>query len=91
MINPFKGLFGYKDDSLYDVAKSRKDLKLNLGRDVEQDGILIRSLSPFILRSDTVREFVALLDDALYNITSGIRYLKNYKNYTTKKDDKTVR
>jgi hypothetical protein len=91
MINPFKGLFGYTDTKLYDIAKSRKDLKLNLGRDVKSDGILIRSLSPFILRSDTLREFVGILDDALYNITSGIRYLKNYKNYTTKKDDETVR
>mgnify|MGYP000117644558 CR=1 FL=1 len=91
MINPFENLFRYKEDKIYDVPKARKDLKFNLGKDYKEDGILLRSVSPFILRSDTLREFIVFLDDSLYNITSGIRYVKNYKNYTTKKDDETVR
>lgn len=91
MINPFKDLFRYREEKIYDVAKTRNDLRFNLGKDYKRDGILSRSVSPFILRSDTLREFIVFLDDSLYNITSGIRYVKNYKNYTTKKDDKTVR
>ena len=90
-MNPFKGLLGYKEDKMYDVAKSRHDIKYNLGRSYKKEGILRNSISPFILRSQTVSEFVGFLDDYLYNLTSGIRYLKNFKNYTTKKDDETVR
>jgi hypothetical protein len=90
-MNPFKDLLGYKEEKMYDVAKSRHDIKYNLGRNYKEDGILRNSLSPFILRSQTIREFVGFLDDYIYNITSGIRYLKNFKNYTSKKDDETVR
>lgn len=90
-MNPFKDLLGYKSEKLYDVKKKRQDIRFNQGRDYKEDGILRNSVSPFILRSQTLSEFVGFLDDALYNITSGIRFLKNFKNYTTEKDDETVR
>ncbi|MDA9262907.1 hypothetical protein OAC86_00305 [bacterium] len=90
-MNPFKDLLGYKSEKLYDVKKKRQDIRYNIGRDYKEDGILRNSVSPFILRSQTLSEFVGFLDDSLYNITSGIRFLKNFKNYTTEKDDETVR
>ena len=87
----FKNIGGYDKVSLYDKSKTRKDIKYNIGLDSKVVGILSRSVSPFILRSETMRNFVKFLDDYLYNLLTGVKYLKNYKNFTSKKDDKYVR
>ena len=90
-MNLFKDLFGYKKAKIYDSAKKRKDARFNLGYDYGKEGLLSKMVSPFILRSQTLRQFIVFIDDYIYNITNGIRYVKNYKNFTTKKDDKQVR
>ena len=76
---------------LYSLKNKRKDVRLNNGVRKHGQEILGRSLSPFILRNTTLRYFVDILNTAILNILKGPAYLKNYKNFTTKKDDEYVR
>ena len=87
----YNDLFSYKRKSLYGFAKSRKDSKLNVGSDYQSSGLLKRMLSKHIQRNKTLEQFISFLDDALLNIIRGNRFLKGYKNYTVKKDDKYIR
>jgi hypothetical protein len=76
---------------LYSLKNKRKDVRLNDGVGKHRQEILGRSLSPFILRNTTLMYFVDILNTAILNILKGPAYLKNYKNFTTKKDDEYVR
>ena len=87
----FKDLFAYKRSRLYDVARTRKDSRLNIGNTYHEGGLLQKMLSNHILRNKTLRDFINFLDDSLLNIIRGNRFLKGYKNYTVKKDDKYIR
>ena len=87
----YKDLLAYKRKSLYKVAKTRKDARLNVGADYQEIGLLQRMLSKHIQRNQTLSEFISFLNDYLLNILRGPRFLKGYKNYTVKKDDKYIR
>jgi hypothetical protein len=87
----YKDLLAYKRKSLYKVAKTRKDSRLNVGADYQDLGLLQRMLSRHIQRNKTLSEFISFLNDYLLNILRGNRFLKGYKNYTVKKDDKYIR
>lgn len=87
----YKDLLAYKRKSLYKVAKTRKDSRLNVGADYQDLGLLQRMLSKHIQRNQTLSEFISFLNDYLLNILRGNRFLKGYKNYTVKKDDKYIR
>lgn len=90
MIAPFKDLLQYKRRKIYDVAKHRKDSRLNIGHDYK-DKLLNMMTSKHIQRNQTVREFMLFLNDYLYNAIKGVKYLKVFKNYTVEKDDTNVR
>ena len=90
MASLFKDLLGYKRKKLYDYAKTRKDNRLNLGYDYSED-LLKNTVSDHILRNQVVNDFVAMLNDYILNLVSGIRRLKLYKNYTVKKEDTKIR
>lgn len=90
MIAPFKDLLIYKRRKIYDVAKHRKDSRLNLGYDYK-DKLFNLMTSKHIQRNQTVREFMLFLNDYFYNIIKGVKHLKVYKNYTVEKDDTNVR
>jgi hypothetical protein len=87
----YKDLLSYKRKSLYKVARTRKDARLNTGADYQEVGLLQRMLSKHIQRNQTLSEFISFLNDYLLNILKGPRFLKGYKNYTVKKDDKYIR
>ncbi len=87
----YKDLLAYKRKSLYKVARTRKDARLNVGADYQEVGLLQRMLSKHIQRNQTLSEFISFLNDYLLNILKGPRFLKGYKNYTVKKDDKYIR
>lgn len=90
MIAPFKDLLIYKRRNIYDVAKHRKDSRLNSGF-VYKDNLFNLMISRHIQRNQTVREFMLFLNDYFYNIIKGVKYLKVFKNYTVEKDDTNVR
>ena len=87
----YKDLLSYKRKSLYNVAKFRKDSRLNVGADYQEIGLFQRMISRHIQRNSTLNDFIAFLNDYLLNILNGNRFLKGYKNYTVKKDDKYIR
>ena len=87
----YKDLLAYKRKSLYKAARTRKDARLNVGADYQEIGLLQRMLSRHIQRNQTLSEFISFLNDYLLNILRGPRFLKGYKNYTVKKDDKYIR
>ena len=87
----YKDLLAYKRQSLYKSAKTRKDSRLNVGADYQEIGLFQRMISRHIQRNQTMNEFVSFLNDYLLNILKGNRFLRGYKNYTVKKDDKYIR
>lgn len=87
----YKDLLAYKRQSLYKAAKTRKDSRLNVGADYQEVGLFQRMISRHIQRNQTMNEFVSFLNDYLLNILKGNRFLRGYKNYTVKKDDKYIR
>ena len=86
MASLFDNLFGYKKVNLYDAAKTRKDDRFYGPFDYKHR-LMQRSLSRHLLRNSTIQSFLIFLNDYFFNIIVGIRTLKNYKNYTVKKDD----
>jgi len=90
MLTPFKDLLIYKRRKIYDVAKHRKDSRLNTGFDYK-DNLFNLMTSRHIQRNQTMREFMLFLNDYFYNLIKGVKYLKVFKNYTVEKDDTNVR
>tara|TARA_A100001037_G_C15153237_1_gene641155 strand:+ start:11895 stop:12164 length:270 start_codon:yes stop_codon:yes gene_type:complete len=86
----YSDLYRYKREKLYSAKKSRKDSRKYLGFDYS-DNLLQNSLSSHILRNQTISDFVEFLTDYYYNTIKQIRVMKNWKNYTSKKDDKNIR
>jgi len=87
----YKDLLAYKRKSLYKAARTRKDSRLNVGTDYHEIGLLQRMLSKHIQRNTTLSEFISFLNDYLLNMLKAPRFLRGYKNYTVKKDDKYIR
>jgi len=90
MIVPFKDLLVYKRKKIYDVAKHRKDSRLNIGYDYK-DNLVNKMVSKHIQRNQTIREFILFVNDYFYNIIKSVKYLNAFKNYTIEKDDTNVR
>jgi len=86
MAGLFDNLFGYKKVKLYDATKTRKDTRYYQPFNYK-DSLIERNVSRHLLRNATLRAFMIFVNDYLYNVIIGIRSLKNYKNYTVKKDD----
>ena len=89
-MNLFQGLYKYRLKKRYDVAKSRRDHRLNLGRDYSED-LIQKMTSNHIMRSDTMRTFSLFINDFIYQILGPIKTLNIWKNYTVKKDDRHTR
>ena len=90
MADLFENLFGYKKVNIYDAAKTRKDRRYYLPFNYK-DTLIDRNVSRHLMRNATLRAFMIFVNDYLYNITVGIKSLKNYKNYTVKKDDSNTK
>jgi len=90
----FDNLFGYARERRYDFHKTRKDERLNSGYDYEKlppGEFLGRAVSGHIQRNETMQHFMMFMSDAVLNLLKSARYLKKYKNYTVKPDDKQTR
>ena len=72
------------------VRKPERDNRLNLGFDY-RDSLMQRNLSNHILRNQTILDFIGFLNDYMYNMLSSVKQLKQFKNYTVKKNDTNVR
>ena len=86
----YDDLYKYKREKLFDSRKSRKDSKKYLGYDYSRS-LFTNNLSSHILRNQTMLDFIEFCTDYYYNTIKQIRVMKNWKNYTVKKDDKNIR
>ena len=90
-MNLFKDLLKYNKFRTYDFAKERQDQRLNVGNQYMDERFLNKMVSKHIVRNNILRDFMKFLDDSFFNIISGVRRVKAYKNFTIKKDDKYIR
>lgn len=86
----YDDLYRYKRVKLYNVRKTAKDKKKHLGYDYKNDMITNR-ISGHIVRNQTMLDFVQFCTDYFYNTVKQIRVMRNWKNYTSHKDDKNIR
>lgn len=86
----YDDLYRYKREKIYDARKTAKDNKKGLGYDYKNDMITNR-ISRHIIRNQTMLDFIQFCTDYFYNTIKQIRVMKNWKNYTSNKDDKNVR
>ena len=86
----YDGLYRYKRVKLYDTRKEAKNNKKYLGFDY-RNTFMINFLSRHIWRNDRMYDFLGFCTDYFYNTIKQIRVMKNWKNYTSNKDDKSVR
>jgi hypothetical protein len=86
----YDDLYRYKRVKLYSARKEAKNNKKYLGLDYKNT-FIINFLSRHIWRNDRMYDFLGFCTDYFYNTIKQIRVMKNWKNYTSNKDDKSVR
>lgn len=86
----YDDLYRYKRQKIYDARKTAKDNKKHLGYSYKND-LITNRVSRHIVRNQTMLDFVQFCTDYFYNTIKQIRVMKNWKNYTTNKDDKNIR
>jgi hypothetical protein len=90
MANIYKNLFKVTNKRKYDVAKSAVDDRKNLGNDYSEN-VLKKSLSSYIFRNSSMNDFIVLLQNIISMQIDSVSYLRGFKSYTTKKEDKKFR
>jgi hypothetical protein len=86
----FSNLFKVRKVKSYDSRLSIMDERLYIGNNY-RDNILINSLSRYIQRNNVMNDFVVLIQHVVADWVDSVTYLKTYKSFTIRKDDKKVR
>ena len=86
----YNDLYKYKRDKIYNVRKNAIDSKKYLGYDYKNN-LISNKVSRHIIRNKTMFDFIQFCTDYYYNTIKQIRIMKNWKNYTVKKEDKNIR
>ena len=77
--------------SWFEFIESQDEIRSNTGFDYEGN-IFEKTLSNQIIQGDTNRlEILASIEKVVYQLFETTKYIKNYINYTVKKDNKYVR
>jgi hypothetical protein len=77
--------------SWFEFIESQDEIRSNTGFDYEGK-IFEKTLSNQIIQGDTNRlEILASIEKVVYQLFETTKYIKNYINYTVKKDNKYVR
>ena len=77
--------------SWFQFIESQDEIRSNTGFDYEGK-IFEKTLSNQIIQGDTNRlEILASIEKVVYQLFETTKYIKNYINYTVKKDNKYVR
>lgn len=77
--------FKYKKKSLYKIARTFGETRLNTGFDYT-DSIMKKTLSPYIYRNTNMFNFITYLNDYIVNLINGIKKFKIRRVYTVNKD-----
>lgn len=83
-------LFKSRQQKNYDIRKTAVDARKNRGNDYSQN-VLKKSISAYIFRNNTMNDFIILIQKVISDLIDSVTYMRSYKSYTTKKDDKRFR
>lgn len=86
----FSNLFRVRKVKSYDTRLAARDERLHEGNNY-RDNMLVNSLSKYIQRNDTMNDFVILIQHVVADWVDSVTYLKAYKSFTIKKNDKKVK
>ena len=90
MASLIQNLFKSRQRRESEVRKTVVDARKNLGNDYSQN-VLRKSMSAYIFRNDIMNDFVILIQKVVTDLIDSVAYLKGFKSYTTKKEDKRFR
>jgi len=90
MASLIQNLFKSRQRKDSEVRKTAVDNRKNLGNEYRQN-VLRNSMSAYIFRNDTMNDFVILIQKIFSDLINAVSYLKGFKSYTTKKEDKRFR
>jgi predicted nucleic-acid-binding protein len=85
-----KNLFKVRKKKNYDVRKYILDDRKNVGN-VYRENVLLNSLSRYIQRNPSLSDFLIMVQHVVADIIDSVSYLRSYKSFTLKKDDKKVK
>ena len=86
----FSNLFKVRKIKSYDSRLTAMDQRLHVGNDYREN-ILTNSISKYIQRNDTMNDFIILIQHVVADLVDSVTYLKTYKSFTIKKEDKKVK
>lgn len=86
----FSNLFRVRKVKSYDSRLSIMDDRLHIGNNY-RDNMLINSISSYIQRNDTMNDFIVLIQHVVADLVDSTTYLKAYKSFTIRKNDKKVK
>lgn len=86
----FSNLFRVRKVKSYDIRSAARDERLHEGNNY-RDNMLVNSLSRYIQRNDTMNDFIILIQHVVADWVDSVTYLKAYKSFTIKKNDKKVK
>lgn len=86
----YDNLFKTRTPKLYDTKRIVHDDRKNTVNNY-RNNILVNSLSKYILRNNTMNDFVLLIQHVVADLVDSVTYLKTYKSFTVKKGDKKVK
>ena len=90
MASLIQNLFKSRQRKDSEVRKSALDNRKDLGNEYSQN-VLRNSMSEYIFRNNTMNDFVILIQKTFSDLINAVAYLKGFKSYTTKKEDKRFR
>ena len=85
-----KNLFKVRKKKNYDVRRNILDNRKNI-HNTYRDNVLLNSLSGHIQRNPNLSDFLVMIQHVIADIIDSVSYLRSYKSYTIKKDDKKVK
>jgi hypothetical protein len=86
----FSNLFKVRKVKGYDSRLSIMDDRLHIGNNY-RDNMLVNSISNYIQRNDTMNDFIILIQHVVADWVDSTTYLKAYKSFTIRKNDKKVK
>lgn len=83
-------LFKSRQIPLYSVRRNAVDSRKHESNKY-RDNILKNSISEYIYRNPVMNDFIISVQHVIADLIETVGHLKNYKSFTTKKDDLNVK
>jgi hypothetical protein len=83
--NALIGRFGYKKQSLYNLAKTAGEERQNIAYDYRNE-VLSKNISPHLLRVPLINYFTVYLNDYFVNLISATKVVRIFRVFSVNKD-----